>query len=184
MRLSIGHCASQLESSGFKTAGFWVSEQIQYAGYTQWGHRTQQVVLLCPHWADKQTGNVWFWVTGLSEKHACHHVLYSQFYSFMSSCIIRLFQNVLHICHFIQTDILWSLSNSCDVFIYIFFKLHLLLFCLKPYLVGRFCGLVRQRLWANTTTMLAITISFFKEHKFNQDLKFALLGCAYMDYKY
>ncbi len=58
MRLSIGHCVSQLESSGFKTAGFWFSEQIQYAGYTQWGHRTQQVVLLCPHWADTQTENV------------------------------------------------------------------------------------------------------------------------------
>ncbi len=35
MRLSIGHCVSQLGSSGFKTAGFWFSEQIQYAGYTQ-----------------------------------------------------------------------------------------------------------------------------------------------------
>lgn len=29
MRLSIGHCVSQLESSGFKIAGFWFSEQIQ-----------------------------------------------------------------------------------------------------------------------------------------------------------
>ncbi len=35
MRGSVGHCVSQLASSGCKTAGFWFSEQIQYAGYTQ-----------------------------------------------------------------------------------------------------------------------------------------------------
>lgn len=66
----------------------------------------------------------------------------SQLYCFMSSHIIRLFQNVLHIlCPFIQTDILWSVSDSCDVFIFstfLNFYFCLFLFSLKPYLVRIF----------------------------------------------